>query len=300
MRLPRLPFRSKKDEGKPGPSRRGLGLRRSLGRLTLLLLFFLLGLYLFFPAESLKARVEQEIAAHSKVEAKAETLSLLFPPALRARQIALRLPPPAGQTVAIESLTLRPLWLSLFTARPGLRVQSDLFGGDLEGTLRRGGELTLEASRLALAAPLAAGSSIQMAALLEQGSFAGAYPLKPDAETRLELTLREVRITGLAAGGSGSDALSLGTLTLRGSGKGNALRIEELKASGGHLEGTGGGTILLAEPLDRSRLALNLTLRPAAGLDPGLAELLTLFVQPARDGSLPLRVSGTLAAPSLR
>jgi hypothetical protein len=93
------------------------------------------------------------------------------------------------------------------------------------------------------------------------------------------------------------DPLLLGSVTLNAGGKGKDLRLTTLAASGGQLSIDGNGTILLNEPLGRSLLNLNLTLRSHPGLNPTLAELLTAFLPPAADGTSRLRLTGTLDAP---
>jgi type II secretion system protein N len=270
-----------------------------LGSLVLLAVSFVLGFYLFFPGDLLKGRLEVELAARSPLDIEVEEVSLRFPPALKARQIYLTTQP-NRQPLLIAEAVLAPSWATLFSSNPGMVFRSTVSGGRVQGTIRRSGALEAEVSQVAFAEPLVANSSLALAGTISRGQLSAVVPPTANSDSRLAVTLDQVRLTGLEGFGASSDALSLGTLVLQGSGKGNSYKIDQLESSGGDLEVSGGGTILLAETAERSRLNLSLTLRPAATLDANLKELLSLFAKPARDGSLRLRVTGTLANPSLQ
>lgn len=271
-----------------------------LGSLVLLFVSFVLGFYLFFPGDLLRARLQEELAARSPLEIEVEEVSFRFPPALMARQIHLQTGQPNRPPLLITDTVLAPSWSSLFSSNPGMVFRSSIGGGRIEGTIRRSGALEADVVQVAFAEPLMANSALALAGTISRGQLSAMVPQTANSDTRLTVTLNQVRLTGLEGFGVSSGALSLGTLVLQGSGKGNNYKIDQLESSGGDLEVSGGGTLLLANTAERSRVNLSLTLRPAATLDANLKEMLSLFVKPARDGSLRLRITGTLANPSLQ
>jgi type II secretion system protein N len=271
-----------------------------LGSLVLLFISFVLGFYLFFPGDLLRVRLQQELAANSPLDIEVEEVSLRFPPGLMARQIHLQTGQPNRPPLFITDTVLAPSWTTMFSRNPGVAFRSSIGGGRVHGTIRRSGALEADFAQIAFAEPLAANSSLALAGTISKGQLSAIVPQTANSDSRLTATLEQVRLTGLEGFGVSSGALSLGTLVLQGSGKGNNYKIDQLESTGGDLEVSGGGTILLAPTAERSRLNLSLTLRPAATLDANLKELLSLLVKPARDGSLRLRITGTLASPSLQ
>ena len=109
-----------------------------------------------------------------------------------------------------------------------------------------------------------------------------------------------MRISGLKSLGGEKDSLMLGTVVLQANGRGNSFRIDRLDATGGAMGASVSGTLLFANPVERSRINLTVTLRPAAGLDKNLTELLGLLAKPDRDGAYRLHLTGTLARPQNR
>ena len=298
MRFPRLgQFRRK---GKAPAARfGGWGWQFYLGALALLLAGLVAGFYLLFPTGALQQRLEQEIAARAPLEAHIEEVSLLFPLGLQAEGIRLAGGPPPT-TFTVTALKLTPLWGTLTGDNPGLAFHAELQGGELDGSLRKHGSIEARLQKLSFSAPLGGEMPLRLSGLLGKGEVAGAYPLQSAGETRLNLSLERVELSGLAPLGLTGDALALGSVSLVGSGRGNALKVERLSASGGSLEITGEGTVMLAEPLVRSRLNLNLVLRPGARLDRSFVELIELFAQPNPDGSFRLRLTGPLAQATIQ
>lgn len=298
MKIPRLAdFRKKR--GTSSAPFGGLGFKFYLGVLALLLTGFIAGFYLFFPTGALQQRLELEIASRTPTEARIEAVSLLFPPALQVKNIRLASgSPPAEFTVNLLKLT--PLWRALTGSNPGLAFHAEVLGGQVDGSLRKNGSLAAKLQNLTFSAPVGGPLPIRLTGQLGKGEFAGALPLQSATETRLNLGFDRLELSGLASFGLASDTLALGTVSLAGSGRANALKIDRLSASGGSLEVTGEGTVMLAEPLDRSRLNLNLVLRPGRQLDRALADLIELFAQAEPDGSFRLRLTGSLAQMSIQ
>lgn len=251
------------------------------------------GFVSFFPAEILRPRLEQAAARHG-LRLTVGALDTAFPPALVAKDVTLGAPAGKLPDVTIDRLRLRPAWLKLLTGTVAVKLDGELLGGELSGEVTRTGQFDLHATGLAWRGPLPGLTDATLAARLRQAAVAGAYPPAQDKEQRLELTLEEVTVERLLGA---KTPLALGMVTLRARGKGNSLRFETLEATGGQLVASGEGSLLLVEALGRSPLNLSLNLRPAAGLDPLFAELLTALAPPGADGASRLRLGGTLLAP---
>lgn len=292
MKIPRLADLWKRRKAPKAPFA-GQGLKFYLGVPVLLLVGFIAGFYLFFPTSVLQQRLEAEIAGRTPMDVRIGSVSLLFPPGLRANGVRLTNGSPPTE-FTIDQVKLSPLWRTLIGKNPGIVFDSTVLGGQVAGNLRKDGSLSANLQNLTFSAPVGGALPIQLTGQLGKGDFSGALPLQSAAQTTLALGFEQMRVSGLAALGLTDDTLPLGTVTLTGSGRGNALKIDRLSASGGNLEVTGDGTVMLAEPLDRSRLNLNLVLRPGRQLDTTLADLLQLFAQAEPDGSFRLRLTGSL------
>ncbi|PLX85328.1 MAG: type II secretion system protein GspN [Desulfuromonas sp.] len=281
------------------PSAAGSSVRRHLLAACVLLMALVASFYMLFPESALEERIEYEVARGTGVELDLSGLRLLFPPGLSARKAVLQdeaLPVSAPE---LSALRVKPLWSTLMGDDPGIAFDARLLGGTVGGTALRNGEVEAQLEQVSYSAPLMAGSSLAVAATLSKGSFRGRLPLHQAKNSRLELNLERAEISGLGSVGSPQDSLSLGSVQLLGTGKGKTFKIEKLESSGGDLDASGTGTVILTEPLGRSRLSLNLALRPGQALDKGLADLLGLFAKKNRDGSYRLRVGGTLAKPRI-
>lgn len=291
--------RLRSDRPRPAALFPSAGLGFYAGVLGLLAIGFALGLYIGLPTASLKERIEAEARQRIGIPLQIGELELKFPPAVAMKTVRWQ-PADAAPQIPLDRLQLRPLWWSLFTADPGIGFSTELLGGNANGQIRRNGAAQVKLTGLTFSGPLAATSALQLGATLRTGTLQGVYPPQPESESLVNLTLAGVHLLGLEALGAASDRLDLGTVNLVASGRGSSLKIERIEASGGSLQLGGDGTFLLAQPLPGSRLNLSLTLQPGAGFDPQLRDLLSLFAKPAADGSLKLRLSGTLGDPRLQ
>jgi type II secretion system protein N len=273
--------------------------RTTLGGLGVALGAFLVGCYLFFPTAVFRDRLVYEVNRRTQAQLTIEHLSLRFPPGFKARNLTLRAPV-LPQEWSIDEGRIAPLWLSLFSTNPGIDLTAHLWGGDLETEIFRDGTFSGTARNLTLKAPLGASLPLTLSATLRQGAASGATPLRPTTASQGHLVLEGVELAGLKAVGGVKDSLPLGTVTLTATGQGNSFKVEGLTVRGGDLEIEGNGSLLLAMPAPQSRLNLTLTLKPGASLDPALLDLLQMFAKPAGDGSLRLRLTGSLTAPNLQ
>jgi type II secretion system protein N len=254
---------------------------------------FLCGFAFFFPAESLRPRLEAE-GAKRGLHLTIGSLETTFPLGLAAKAVTLRGNTPESSGVKVERLTLTPAWSRLLLGQAALSYDATLLGGRISGTLARRGPLTLQGEGLSWRGALPGLSSGTLVTQSCGGELSVSWPAAVDDALNLDLKCEQASIEGLLGA---KEPLLLGSVTLKGSGKGKDLRLTTLAASGGQLGVDGSGTILLNEPLGRSLLNLNLTLRANPGLNPTLAELLTAFIPPTADGTSRLRLTGTLAAP---
>lgn len=265
--------------------------------LGLMCLAFLVGFYFFFPAQALKEKIEREFSTRTGVPLSIGRLFLAFPPALEARSLSIAVVRPGRESIDVASLRLRPLWLTLFGNSPGANFEANLLGGEISGRARRNGPLEAKARQLTFAEALVAGSALELAGVLGQGTFTGAMPPAAATESRFELLFDSLQLNGLESLGIADGNLTLGRVTCTGNGRGNNYRIERLEAAGGEMLVSGNGSFMLMQPAEQSRINLNVTLRPGANFDRTLRDLLDLFATPGRDGSYSLRISGTLATP---
>jgi type II secretion system protein N len=260
--------------------------------LLVTLLAFLCGFTLFFPAESLRPRLEAEVAKQG-LRLTVKSLQTTFPPGLAGKDVVVSgTAESAG--VKLEKLTLAPAWSRLLLGKGAIAYDATLLGGQVKGVLQRPGPLTLQGAGIDWrgALPGLSGGALVLQGC--RGDLSAYWPAQADDTLLLSLDCEQARIEGLFGA---KEPLLLGSLAVKGSGKGKDLRLTTLAASGGQLGVEGSGSILLNEPLGRSLLNLNLTLRGLPGLDPTLAELLAAFIPPAVDGTSRLRLTGTLAAP---
>lgn len=257
------------------------------------LIAFLCGFALFFPAESLRPRLEAEGAKHG-LRLAIGTLENTFPLGLTAKGITISGNIKESVGVKVERLTLTPAWSRLLLGQAAVAYDAALFGGRIKGVVQRPGFLTLQGDGLSWRGALPGQSGGTLVTQGCRGDLRAYWPAAADDVQHLVLSCEQARIEGLLGA---KEPLLLGSITLNASGKGKDLRLTTLAASGGQLGVDGNGTILLNDPLGRSLLNLNLTLRGNPGLDPTLAELLAAFVPPTADGTSRLRLTGPLAAP---
>ena len=254
---------------------------------------FLCGFALFFPAESLRPRLEAE-GAKRGLRLTIGRLETTFPLGLAAKEVTIRGAAKESVEVKVDRLTLTPAWSRLLLGQAAVAYDATLLGGRIQGMVQRRGPLTLQGEGVSWRGALPGQSGGTLVAQDCGGDLSVYWPPQADESLLLALDCAQTSVEGLLGA---KEPLLLGSITLKGGGKGKDLRLTPLAASGGQLGVDGNGSILLNEPIGRSLLNLNLTLRSHPGLNPTLAELLAAFVPPAADGTSRLRLTGTLAAP---
>lgn len=261
-------------------------------------LAFVVGFLLALPMAPLQQRL---IDSFKQYQANAEMEELSLSPllALRGRQLTLRLHDAKLPPLTIEHFHLRPAWLSLLSANPGVKVEAEFLQGTLQASLYKDGRLQAEARELHFAFPLSDGM-VTLAGTLISGQLRRGAGDSKGADTTLVLTLSQLLATSPLLASTASRPLALGETTIEGSGRGQAYTITRLASSGGDLAMSGTGNVLLGRSAASSRLNLTLTLRPTATFPAELKTLLELLVPPSGDGSYLLKIGGTLAMPVLQ
>lgn len=270
--------------------------RPTLASAGLFLLALLFGFWWAFPQQQLLLRVQQEFSRQSGLRLTAQSAEIGFP--LRLRFTDCRLEPlPNNTPLRFEEVRLSPYWSGLLTGKPGVAVEVDFWGGEMEGVLARDGGLNIEVSGLDLARLEGLPGSYRLAGRL---SGAAEGRLLPTNQLAWEVSLERLGLSGLQAFGIADD-LSLGSLRARGELKGRNLQLAELQLGGGVLEAKGEGTLLIGPSPARSRINASLEVAPQQGLPSMFKDLLSLSgQQPDAQGRYRFRLSGRLDAPNIK
>lgn len=282
--------------GRRGGWRSGLFLLSALG---LFLLAFLTGFYLFFPNQTLKQRIAQEVANQTDLDLHIETLTIYPILTLDAEDIEIvseRIPWP----ILIDELNIAPRWLASLSGDPGVQIKARLLEGTLNIGAQKSGILSAQSAGLRFDLPFQQPIDFRIIGTLEKADLVTGTRLATETQTRLLLRFSALQVLGLNLAGDGDTRVDLGEILLQVEGKGRSMEIVRLTAGGGDLDLEGGGTVMIGRTAASSRIRLNLKVRPQAGLDPSLLSLFELAGRPDADGSYPLQVTGSLASPLLK
>jgi len=282
------------------------GWQRLAGNRSLLLLCLLLFLlsgflsfWFFFPAEVLQRRLVQEVVKQSGLQMTSRNSSLLFPLGI---ELDLKIFPAIEELAPIElqEVQLTPVWTTLFSQEPAVAFQGGLAGGNFGGQADQAGRVQLDFANIEVARfqnesfPYAVSGNLQ-------GQVAGEQLVSPrTAKGEFKLKLSAAVVHGLEKFGLDTNS-SLGTLELEGKFNQQRLSLEQVVMVDGLIEMSGGGTMLIGDNPNKTRLNLNIRLHPNQSTPAAVRDLLSMTgASPAGDGSYLLRVGGTLARPALR
>ncbi len=267
--------------------------------LVLFLFSFWIALWASFPAEVLQGRLISEISQQTGLRMQGSNASLRFPLGL---EFDLRVFPeaPALAPIDLQQLQLTPAWGSLLRGAPQADLQGRLSGGTLDAQAGRNGDLQLQLRRVAIAPLQREEEPYRLAGELSGDLTAEQLSAAMTGKGQFVLQLRDSQVLGLDKLGL-PGSLSLGLLTLEGQFNQRRISIEKALLTEGALEMSGGGTLLLGETPEQTRLNLNVRLQPTSSTPSDLRDLLSLTgVKPTADGSYLLRLGGTLARPAIR
>lgn len=296
MKLPRLPRRPSRSQDAPRRKDRFV-----LWAALVFVIALVTGFLAYLPVDPLVSRLLVKVERQSHLQLEAGHTRLSFPCGIAMDRLKIISPQPNVPPLVLKQIDLQPLWSSLTGGNPGVQVDARLLGGELEGDIRSNGvgEATLKGVSID-DLPLSPQLSLKLSLADGSAHWQGQLPIGANHSNQLELTVGKLQLSGLAAAGAKRDQMVGGPLKLTASSQGSLARIEKLDLAGNELQVAGSGTLQLGTTPASSRLALHLTLRPQSGLDPNLRDLLGLLAKPERDGSINLRLYGSLAAPKLR
>jgi len=256
--------------------------------------------WVFFPAEVLQQRLVQELSRETGLRMHGEQATMLMPLGLKFDLTIY--PDQHGMApVVLDDLRLTPLWTSLLTLNQAVQLKGSLAQGDVSARVWRNGNVNFSLQDLNLLGlqeadlPYRLGGALNARFVGEELSAQGAQ-----GGGRFNADIRDTLVLGLERIGLSTD-VPLGLLQMNGHFSESRVSIEQLVATGGVLELSGGGTLLVGATPEQTRLNLNVRLHPTRQTPENVRDLLMLTgVRPGPDGSYSLQIGGTAARPLLR
>jgi type II secretion system protein N len=279
------------------PTRRGGGLWLLAGA-GLFVLGLLAGLYLFFPAETLKQRIIQETDDRTEARLQIGSLSLYPLLALHAEEIGIELDK-LSEPLKIDSLTITPQWSTLLSD-PGAHIEVSGMSGTATAVITKSGTLSVDAAGLQFDLPLLEPIPCTISGTINEAKIDTATYLHTDTKIRLSLRVSNARILGLAGFDADKRGIAIGEVSLLAEGKGRNLEVTSLSATGGALDVSGQGTLFIGRTAATSRIRLDLEAKPGPNADPNITTLLQLAGEADQNGRYSLQLTGTLTKPNLK
>lgn len=281
---------------------RGLAKNSRLFVLCLLLFcvsaFF--SFWVFFPADILQQRIVKEVSRESGIRMRGEQASMLVPLGLKLNLMVY----PGNPGIAdlqIENLQLTPAWTTLLSPNQAADLKGSLAGGQLIVRAWRNGNLTFRFQNVGLLELQRADLAYRADGLLS-AQFQGEQLANEGSRGQgtFHFDVQNLQLLGLEQIGLPTD-FPLGLLQVSGRFSETRVSIEQVVATGGALELSGGGTLLLGATPEQTRLNLNLRLHPTQQTPDSVRDLLSLTgARPTADGSYTLQIGGSLARPTIR
>ncbi len=258
-----------------------------------------LSFWWFFPAELLQRKFLQLAMQATGLQLRGKEASLLLPLGMKF-DLEIGSQGEGLTDVEIEGLRITPVWGRLLSADPAATMRGDLAGGRFAAQVGRSGTLELQLQEIDLLTFQRPDNRYRVSGRLEGRLSADQLTENGGGRGDFTFVVDAARLQGLRRLGL-PDAFNLGFIQTTGKFNQRRVSIERFVASEGNLEVSGGGTFLIGETPERTRLNLNLRLHPDATTPESLRELIQLTgVRPTADGSYLLRVGGTLAKPVVR
>lgn len=270
--------------------------------LICLLLFLsstFLSLWAFFPAEVLQRRLLQEVSQQTGFAMQGRNASMLFPVGL-GLDLSIYPDIPELADLELTSVRVSPVWSSLFSNNQKANLVGSLAGGSVDADVGRNSQVTLIFKDIALAALQQLDMPYQISGQLTGQLDGENISQNMNGRGHFSLSLEDTRILGLERIGLPVN-FSAGEFQLEGKLDQRRLSLEKVILTGGALELSGGGNILIGESSEQTRLNLNVRLHPTSTTPDSLRDLLNLTgVRPTADGSYLLRIGGTMTKPVVR
>ncbi len=256
--------------------------------------------WVFFPAEVLQQRLVQEISRETGLRMHGEQATMLLPLGLKF-DLTIYPDQPGMTPLLVDDLRLTPLWTSLLTQNQAVQLKGSVTRGDASARVWRNGNVNLSLQDLNLLELQEIDQPYRLGGALNL-RFVGEELLAPGAQGggRFSADIRDLVLFGLERIGLPAD-VSLGLLQMNGNFSEARVSVEQLVATGGVLELSGGGTLLVGATPEQTRLNLNVRLHPTRQTPENIRDLLMLTgVRPGPDGSYTLQIGGTAARPVMR
>ena len=285
----------------PGFSWQRLAGQRRLSLLCLLLFVVsaLLSFGAFFPAEIMQQRLVQEVSQQTNLEMRGRNARMLFPPGVEF-DLTVYSAIPDLTDLELTKLQITPVWRSLFSKDQAVNLSGALADGKFDVDASRSGRINLKIEDVALVTlqqpEMPYRVNGQLTGQLDGENISGNM----NGRGNFSFQLKNTRILGLEKIGL-PDNFFAGVLWLEGKFTQRRFNLEKVVLTGGVLELSGGGNILIGETSKKTRLNLNIRLHPTTTTPDSIRDLISLAgIRPTTDGSYLLRVGGTLAKPIIR
>lgn len=272
--------------------------------LLICILVFILGVFIafwaFFPVDAVQQRMVHEISRESGIKMRGDRPSMLMPLGVKM-DLTIYPDIPELADIDVTDLRITPAWMSLLTSNQALLLKGNVAGGRIDSRIGSNSDVNVQLREV-------------MLLLLQQGDL--PYRLRGSLSGQLQgeqlaagvngaqgtftLDVQQAAILGLDQIGLGAD-MPLGQLQVSGRFGERRLNLEQVVVSGGALDLSGNGTVLMGGTPAQTRLNLNVRLQPTQQTPEGVRDLLMLTgVRPGADGSYQLQIGGTLARPVMR
>ncbi len=274
------------------------------GRLFVLclLLFAVSAFFSFwitFPAELLQRRLLQEVSQQTGIELRGDNATMLFPLGM---ELDLTIFPDIAELNDLElsELQVTPGWGSLISGTPAINLKGNVAGGKIDVEAAKGGWLDMSMSDIAVATLQHPDLPYQVSGLLS-GQMSGVNIAENNqAGGEFSFKLKGAQILGLEKVGL-PNSMPIGDLHLEGKVGKQRLNLEKISVTGGIMDLSGGGNILIGKTVNQTRLNLNLRFHPTTTTPESLIDLIGITgMRPTVDGSYLLRLGGTVVKPVIR
>ncbi len=259
----------------------------------------LISLWTFFPADALQRRLVEEVTRQTGLDMQGRNGSMIFPPGLG---LDLSIYPDLGGLNDFELTDVRvsPVWSHLFSSRQKVNLIASLAGGRIDADVGRNGLARMEINDIAVAALQQSDLPYRVDGQLTGQLDGENISQQMSGRGEFSLFLKDAHVLGLERIGLPAN-FAVGELHFEAQLDKRRLSLEKVILTGGGLELSGGGNILIGKSSGQTRLNLNVRLHPTSTTPDGLRDLLDLTgVRPTADGSYLLRIGGTLTKPVIR